>query len=331
MWRGINEDVVAPAVRVSRPHPLEIPTVLLALGIHGAWLALTWWWTALPLVALLPLAAIVVAWHGSLQHEAVHGHPSGRPWVDQLVAGAPLWLWLPFPLYRESHLAHHATGALTDPIDDPESYYVDASAWRTMGWAQRAVLRAMQTLAGRLLLGPAVVLARFAANEARAMASLRGAARRRRAGVWLSHAAACALVLAWVVGVCGMPLWLYLVAFVYPGLSLTLLRSFIEHRRAPEQAQRTAIVETNRFFGTLFLHNNLHALHHASPGVPWYRLPALYRARKAELLAANGGYFFAGYGAVARRYALSMKDEPVADAAVEAVAPRRALSRGAVA
>src|SRR5690349_3766958 len=233
MWRGINGDVVAPAVRVSRPHPLEIPTVLLALGIHGAWLALTYWWSALPVIALLPLGAIVVAWHGSLQHEAVHGHPSGRPRIDQLVAGAPLWLWLPFPLYRESHLAHHATGALTDPIDDPESYYVEPGAWCTMGWAQRAVLRAMQTLAGRL------VLVRFAAGELRAPRS------RRRAGVWLMHAAACALVLAWVVVVCGMPLWIYVVAFVYPGLSLTLLRSFIEHRRAPEQAQRTAIVETN--------------------------------------------------------------------------------------
>jgi fatty acid desaturase len=311
MWRGINRSVTAPAVRRSRPHPLEVPTVLLSLLIHGSWFALTWWWSALPLVLLAPLGATVIAWHGSLQHEAVHGHPSGRPWVDQLVAGIPLWLWLPFSIYRESHLAHHATGALTDPTDDPESYYVAGSQWQRMNPAHRLVLRAMQTLVGRLVLGPAVVLARFARNEARAVVA-RGDW--RRAAVWTAHLAACALVMAWVVIVCEMPAWVYLACFVYPGLSLTLLRSFVEHRPAPAQAQRTAVVEAGRFFSLLFLHNNLHSLHHASPGVPWYRLPALYRARKAELLAANGGYFFAGYGAVARRYAVSMKDEPTGNA-----------------
>lgn len=322
-WHPWN---VVPVSRIrSRPHPVEIPTVLLAIVVHGAWLALTWWWSALPLLLLAPLGAIVIAWHGSLQHEAVHGHPTGRPWLDQIIAGTPLWLWLPFPLYRESHLAHHATGALTDPLDDPESYYIEAGTWRRMGAVQRVVLRAMQTLVGRLTLGPVVVLARFAAHEARAVAG-----DRRRAAVWGVHVAVAAAVMAWVVGVCGMPVWVYLLCFVYPGLSLTLLRSFIEHRPAAEQAQRTAVVEAGPFFSMLFLHNNLHSVHHAAPGVAWYRLPALYRARKAELLAANGGYFFGGYGEVVRRYALSMKDEPVAsDGAV--ATRRRGLSRGVVA
>jgi fatty acid desaturase len=60
----------------------------------------------------------------------------------------------------------------------------------------------------------------------------------------------------------------------------------------------------------LFLNNNLHALHHAHPGVSWYRLPTLYRARRNELLAGNGGYRFGGYLEIARRYLLRPK-EPV--------------------
>ena len=43
---------------------------------------------------------------------------------------------------------------------------------------------------------------------------------------------AVALVLIWVMGICHIPLWQYLLLYVYPGLSLTLLRSFAEHRAA---------------------------------------------------------------------------------------------------
>lgn len=292
---------------------MEVPTLALAATIYGGWLALTWSWSTLPAWLWLPAAAWLLAWHNSLQHEAVHGHPTGRARLDALIAGVPLGLWLPFPIYRASHLAHHGTAFLTDPLDDPESYYVDGAAWQRMSRARRWVLAAMQTVCGRLLLGPPVVIARHFAGEVRLLA--RGD--RSRARIWAVHLLACRAVMAWVVGVCGIPAWLYLIAFVYPGLALTLLRSFIEHRPAGEQVASSALVETGPVMSLLYLNNNLHALHHAAPQIAWYRLPSVYRECRAALLCRNGGFRYAGYSEVLRRFALRAKDSPVAPRARE--------------
>ncbi|HTM22968.1 MAG TPA: fatty acid desaturase [Kofleriaceae bacterium] len=294
--------------RRGRRRPLETPTLALAAIIYGGWLALTWSWSATPLWLALPAAAWLLAWHNSLQHEAVHGHPTGRPRIDALIAGLPLGLWLPFPIYRASHLAHHGTAFLTDPFDDPESYYVDRGSWSRMSRPQRWLLGAMQTVLGRLLVGPPVVIARLLAGEARLVA--RGDLWRLR--TWAQHVILCALVLAWVVGVCGIPLWLYLVGFVYPGLALTLLRSFIEHRPAADQVGRSALVEAGPVFSLLYLNNNLHALHHAAPQIPWYQLPGIDRETRAALLRRNRGFRYGGYLEVVRRFALRAKDSPVA-------------------
>jgi fatty acid desaturase len=119
------------------------------------------------------------------------------------------------------------------------------------------------------------------------------------------------LVLGWLLVVCRMPVLTYLAGFVYPGVALTLLRSFIEHRPAETPAHRSAIVEASPIFSLLYLNNNLHSLHHRAPAVPWYELPPLYRSQRAELLAESGGYAFAGYAEIARRYAFTCKDSPI--------------------
>jgi fatty acid desaturase len=48
-------------------------------------------------------------------------------------------------------------------------------------------------------------------------------------------------------------------------------------------------------------------VHHEHPRVPWYDLPALYRSRRTEFLAANGSYSFSGYGEMLRRYLIRPK------------------------
>jgi len=287
--------------------PVELPTLLLGITIYGAFFALTAGFHGMPAWAVAVLGGWVVAWHGSLQHEAVHGHPTRRRWLDAAFAGLPLALWLPFPLYRESHLAHHGVGELTDPLCDPESFYVDRSRWRGLGPIARAFLWARSTLLGRLVLGPPDVVARLWVAEARRI--LTGDLARLR--VWLVHAVLVAAVLGWVVGVCRIPLHHYVLLFVYPGLALTLLRSFVEHRPAADTGHRNAIVEAETPLGLLFLHNNLHAVHHAEPWLPWYRIPERYRQTRDAVLRENGGYLFAGYREVARRFLLRPKDAPV--------------------
>lgn len=286
---------------------IEWPTIALAALIYAAFGLLTWFYDLLPWWLVLPLGAYVVAWHGSLQHEVLHGHPTPwRRWNEVLVF-PNLWLWMPFRLYRGSHLAHHVYERLTDPLDDPESFYVAPETWAHMGPVVRSLLRAHNTLLGRLLLGPAYCVWRLYAGEVRRAA--RGDGRNGR--VWLLHLGSCAVVVAWVVGVCRVPIVDYLVLFVYPGISLTLLRSYLEHQARADVGQRTALVEAGPVLSLVFLNNNLHALHHAEPGVPWYKLPARYRERRTELLAANGGYLFRGYAEVVARYLLWPKEAPI--------------------
>ena len=75
--------------------------------MYSAFVALTWFHASLPLWALIPCAAYVIAWHGSLQHEALHGHPTRWKWVNKAIAAWPLNGWLPYDIYRSSHLLHH--------------------------------------------------------------------------------------------------------------------------------------------------------------------------------------------------------------------------------
>ena len=100
----------------------------------------------------------------------------------------------------------------------------------------------------------------------------------------------------------------YVFGIVYPGTAVLLLRSFAEHRAEQDVFERTAIVENSWFFGPLFLFNNLHAAHHERPLIPWYELPAWYRANRGRLLAANGGLVYDGYGEVVRRFLFTPHD-----------------------
>jgi fatty acid desaturase len=292
---------------MTRSHLREFPTWLVIAAIYGGWLALTFHARALPVWLVAPLGACLVAWHGSLQHEALHGHPTRRAWLNALLAGPPLALWLPFPLYRESHLAHHRAPELTDPFDDPESFYTAPDVWARLSRPARLFRAALHTAAGRLLLGPVAVVWRLFHGEARRVA----AGDRRRLAIWGVHAAAVALVLFWVVRVCGMSPLAYVALFVYPGVSLTLLRSYTEHRPAADASRRTAVVEAGPVFSLLYLHNNLHLVHHLWPHLPWYELPRRFRAERGALLERNGRFAFAGYAEVLRRYAFRGKDSPV--------------------
>jgi fatty acid desaturase len=59
----------------------------------------------------------------------------------------------------------------------------------------------------------------------------------------------------------------------------------------------------------LFLYNNLHAVHHDRPGLPWYRIPAYYRANREAIVTANGGLVYNGYADVIGRYLLTPHHE----------------------
>lgn len=295
----------------------ELPTWALIGAIYGGWLALTWFAAALPLWVVLPAGAWLIAWQMSLQHEVLHGHPTRHQWLNDALGFPPLNLWLPYARYRDSHRQHHRTPRLTDPLDDPESYYLTPEQAAGLGPSGRAFHAALNTFPGRIALGPVLAIGGFLANEVRLLCAGDLLAWR----IWPVHLLGCAVVLAWVLGVCGLSLPYYLLVFVWPGVALTLVRSFAEHRADVDPAARTAIVEHAPLLGLLFLNNHLHVVHHARPDLPWFAIPRHWRAHRAAILAATRGPRYAGYGAILRAYLLRPHHPPAHPAPAPRVHP----------
>lgn len=306
MIRERNMPATPPATR-KQTVAVELPSVFLIVFAYGGWLAVTMMYGRWPLWLVAPLAVVLVTLHSSLQHEFIHGHPTRWAWVNRLLGIVPLSLWLPYDRYRETHLAHHVNERLTDPHDDPETYYWSAEQWARLTVPGRAAVRVQQTLLGRMMLGSFWRIGHFLRSELHAV--LRNDARVRAA--WAQHLLWCVPVILWVKLACAMPVWIYVAAIVIPSNGILLIRSFAEHRAHESVGERTAIVEDSWILGPLFLFNNLHALHHEEPHIPWYGYTGRYRARRSELIAANGGLVYSTYFEVARRYLLRPHDRPV--------------------
>lgn len=287
--------------------PFEWQTVLAVVGCYGLWAGSTASFQPVsafagPLVAgmiLLVVTSLATAFHTSIQHEVVHGHPTPWPLVNETLIFPSLILVYPYRRYRDLHLAHHIDANLTDPLEDPESYYWAPRDKTRIGPMRKGLLTLNNSLAGRLILGPALGLMCFWHGEVQKL--IRGEAAVWRA--WLVHVPACLIVYWWVCVVCDIPFWLYALLVVYPAVSWILIRSFAEHRAARSIGARTAIVEAHPFFALLFLNNNLHVVHHAHPDVAWYELPGLYRERRDIYLRANNHLLYRGYGEIFRKFA----------------------------
>lgn len=285
---------------------IEWPTVLLIAAVYLVVGSLTWFHGSLPWWIILPAGAYATALFGSLQHEVLHGHPTRNRLVNELMVFPTIHFWLPYGRYRKTHLIHHNDSNLTDPSLDPESYYLLPDRWAEMPGIKRTLYTFNNTLFGRMAIGPAVSVIRFWTAEFVDIAK----GDMDKARDWALFAVSAALSLWYIVGVAGMPFWQYVVLIAYPGVSLALVRSFCEHRAAEDFQHRTIIVEASPFWSLLFLYNNLHVAHHSRPALAWYRIPAYYRAEKANFLARNGGYTMKGYGEIFARYLFSAK-EPV--------------------
>jgi len=286
---------------------IEWPTVALAATIYTLWFAIVLGHRSMPAPVTVVALGLVVAWHGSLQHELLHGHPFGSPRANDALGAPPLSLRLPYRLYRRDHLLHHNDDILTDPVKDRESFYVDADAWAERSRLGRAIAVFHHSLLGRMLIGPIV------AN----ISTTRSQYREVRAGGravlrwWSTHAMGVAIVMIFVVGVAGMPAWVYLLGAGYLAHSVSLIRSYCEHRWVPGAASRSAVVRAGTFFSLLFLNNNLHHAHHARPRAAWFRLPALAQHLDSDAAAAEGAGLYHGYREVFGRFLLRPFDHPV--------------------
>lgn len=281
---------------------VEWPTLLLIAASYAALFLGLFIVPPYSIALSVVLLSGVIALQSSLQHEVLHGHPFARRWIGDALVITSFNLFVPYLRFRDTHLAHHHDANLTDPYDDPESNYLDPAVWARLPVWRRALLKANNALLGRMVLGPFIGQMAFMQSDWRAIL----AGDRAVLWGWLWHIPVTGALIALVMAA-PLPVWAYLMA-CYAGLGLLKIRTFLEHQAHERASGRTVIIEDRGPLAFLFLNNNLHVVHHMHPRLPWYRLPALYRANRDRYLTRNGGYAYPSYAAVARRHLFWPKD-----------------------
>ncbi|SAK58273.1 fatty acid desaturase [Caballeronia calidae] len=293
--------------RETRRWRSEWPTWAVIVAIYGGWFGVALNARTLGLAPAIALLAVLSCWYMSLQHELMHGHPTRFPAVNKLLGLAPLAVWFPYEVYRDSHLRHHDDAHLTEPGRDPESYYVTPAQWASAGPVLRAALAARNTFLGRVLIGPWFSIAASWREAAQAVVERKW----RIVASWAVHLAPLVLLANWLDTRCGIPWRAFVFGVGYGSLALASVRSFHEHRAAERESERTVINEAAWPWRLLFLNNNYHAVHHDLPGVPWFALGEIYARRRDAYRASNGGFVVRGYGEWASRHAFAHAAAPV--------------------
>jgi len=283
----------------------EWPTWVLLVITYSAWFSLTLYWHDIPGWLLWLIGGYTIAQHSSLQHEALHGHPTTNKRLNVALVWLPMTLWLPMELYVENHLRHHRSD-LTNPELDPESFFVTQERWSRLARWQQQLLIFNNTFLGRMLVGPWLTVS----GQYRLEFSRLRNGDWRHLGIMIRHVVSVTILLYWVIAVCQMPFWVYLLAFVWPGTSMMMIRSFLEHRYDPDVAHRTVLVDGCPVTRLMFLNNNYHWVHHDHPELAWYRIPAVARQERDEVLRNNGNYRYTGYLTIAWRFLLKPWTHP---------------------
>lgn len=308
-WKAVVDSMASTNTgmnkRRSSAPAIEWPTVCLILFCYGAWFAIgLLLWPSYPLLALAILP-FILALQSSLMHEVSHGHPTRNGRINEAFVFLPIGMVWPFRRFKTIHLRHHADERLTDPLDDPESYYQALWMHEELPPTMKLLLKINNTMVGRFILGPLLSSVGFFIDDAKQI--LAGDKVIRKA--WLLHAIGLAVVVPIVTFGFGIPLWLYILVPVWFGQSLISIRTYAEHQWSEHPEGRTVIVERSPL-SFLFLNNNLHFIHHKSPTIAWYRLPKLFRERREEWLRMNNSYAYPNYFAMLKAHAFKAK-EPV--------------------
>jgi fatty acid desaturase len=284
----------------------EWRTLLVVFAVYGLTVLTVVRYEVLTPWLAIPMLAVLGAWHLSMQHEVLHGHPFKNQFINDAIGGIPVTLWIPYLAFKKDHHEHHLSD-LTNPALDNESYYVSQEQWDKAGRIRRAAWTANRTILFRMFVWTIVstityvlsVLKRAVRNE-----------KSDRLAVAL-HVVGLVFVV-YLVSLSSMPLWQFALGTLYGGRILNAIRPFPEHKYQSGVETRTAMIMAGRFMSLLMLNNNLHVAHHDEPGVPWYRYDKLMqRVNAVERARAAGVLYEGGYAEVFRRFSFTPVDSPV--------------------
>jgi fatty acid desaturase len=284
----------------------EWRTLLVVVAVYGLTVLTVLRYEVLTPWLAIPMLAVLGAWHLSMQHEVLHGHPFKNQFLNDAIGGIPVTLWIPYLAFKKDHHEHHLSD-LTNPALDNESYYVSQEQWDKAGKIRRAAWTANRTILFRMFVWTIVstityvllVLKRAVRNE-----------KSDRLAVVL-HVVGVAFVV-YLVSLSTMPLWQFALGTVYGGRILNAIRPFPEHKYQSGVETRTAMIMAGRFMSLLMLNNNLHVAHHDEPGVPWYGYHKLMNKVNAVECAREAGLLYeGGYAEVFRKFSFKPVDSPV--------------------
>ena len=284
----------------------EWRTLLVVAAVYGLTVLTVVRYEVLTPWLAIPMLAVLGAWHLSMQHEVLHGHPFKNQFLNDALGGIPVTLWIPYLAFKKDHHEHHLSD-LTNPALDNESYYVSQEQWDKAGRIRRAAWTANRTILFRMFVWTIVstityvlsVLKRAVRNE-----------KSDRLAVTL-HIIGVAFVV-YLVSLSSMPLWQFALGTVYGGRILNAIRPVPEHKYQSGVETRTAMIMAGRFMSLLMLNNNLHVAHHEEPGVPWYRYDNLMQRVNAVERARDAGVLYeGGYAEIFRRFSFTPVDSPV--------------------
>lgn len=279
----ILPETVTPPARARRPPPplsradlaAALQTTRTGSGVAATVGLLAWtaaWWAGGIASANPVVLAVAFLYAALVEHECSHGSlPGGRRLNAALGWLAGVVGLCPFASYRAGHRAHHRH--LGDPRRDP-----------TVSPQDHPPRRPWLDVLYRLRVVPALYWG----------------------GVWWPYVRYRPVWRDLVISAC-------LLALAGPRLAAALLLGFVgggvlyEHLftmhqhiglraavllprgheafslRLPRGSRQLAASRSVPFRGSaLLFHFNLHKEHHAAPGLPWYRLPALHAALRAR-------------------------------------------------
>lgn len=221
------------------------------------------WWLAAPGLTALAYVAFTP------MHEASHGNVSGGVngwrWLDPVVGwGMSLVFAAPFPAFRAVHLRHH--GRTNHRDDDPDAWVAGDSWWQVIARCWTIFPHYDWVYLRRLMwLTPAAqregwrVVAAFVATGLGLVALIAQGHGAALFALWLGPAWAASGLLALAFD------WL----------------PHVPHQRTGRYVDTRAI--DVRWLDAPLLGQNLHAIHHLYPRVPFYRYRATFDAMAPEL------------------------------------------------
>ena len=284
----------------------EWRTLAVVIAVYGLTVLTVLRYDVLTPWLAVPMLAVLGAWHLSMQHEVLHGHPFKNQFINDAIGGIPVTLWIPYLAFKKDHHEHHLSD-LTNPALDNESYYVSQEQWDKAGRIRRAAWTANRTILFRMFVWTIVSTITYV------MSVLKRAVRGEkgdRLAVTL-HVVGVVFVV-YLVSLSSMPLWQFALGTTYGGRILNAIRPFPEHKYQSGVETRTAMIMAGRFMSLLMLNNNLHVAHHDEPGVPWYRYDKLMQRVNAVQRARDAGVLYeGGYAEIFRRFSFTPVDSPV--------------------